>query len=307
MSMTTCETNKDAASAQMMAAELRPSMRVRSIERAEIPAVAAFLHGNVDPRPSVAQWQALFDYDWLGAKLDLGFVITIGAEIKGFLGTVYSEREIAGERRMFCNHSTWFVAPEIRGAGAFLLMAATRRPNCIYTNLTASAEAKGVCLKAGFRQIGAVKYLLPPLAQTATLITGSSAVQVTTDPAVVAARLDPAQRRLFEDHRQSCGHLLLEDRDQTLYVITRRRVKRNVPLTEVMHVSAPALFQRHLERVKLAALWRDHTVVLACDDRFLNETPHFAIKVTRPILVKGGPLPDEAIDNLYSELVLLPI
>ena len=281
--------------------------RIRSVDPAEIPAIAAFLHTAFDARLSVAQWQALFNYNWAGAKPDLGFVITVGGEIKGFLGTVYAEREIAGERRMFCNISTWFVAPEIRGgAGTFLLKAATRRRDCVYTNLTPSAEAAALGLKAGFRQIGAVRYLLPPFAQAATLVARSPAVRVATDPAAVAARLDPAQRRLFNDHQQSCGHLLLEDHDQTLYVITRRRVKRNVPVTEVMHVSTTALFQRHLERVKLAVLWRDHTAALVCDDRFLHEAPCLAMKFARPILCKGNRIPDTAVDNLYSELVLLP-
>jgi hypothetical protein len=281
------------------------AMRVRSIDEAEIPAVAAFLHTAVDPRLSVAQWRALFAYDWPGVKPDHGFVVVVGGEIKGFLGTVYAERNVAGEGRMFCNLSSWFVAPEIRGAGALLLMAATRRRNCIYTNFTATAEAAALVLKAGFRQIGAVKHLLPPLAQTATLAR-SLAARVATDLAAVAARLDSAQRRLFDDHKQTCGHLLLEDQDQTLYVITRRRVKRNVPLTEVMHVSSPALFQRHLERVKIVAIRRDRTAALACDDRFLDVEPRLAMRVARPIFCKGGPFPDAAVDNLYSELVLLP-
>ena len=303
----TIEAHTAAAHTQMTGASVGPAIRLRSIDHSEVPGVAAFLNTAVNSHISTVEWQNLFNYDWLSAKPDLGFVITLDDEIKGFLGTVYSEREIAGERRMLCNLSTWFVAPEVRGAGAFLMMAATRRPNCMYTNLTSSVEAAAICLKGGFRQIGTVKHLLLPLAQTATLVAGSPAVRVTTDPAAVAARLDDAQRRLFEDHRQNCGHLLLEDRDQILYVITRRRIKRNVPLTEVMYVSAPPLFQRHLERVKLAALWRDRTAALACDDRFLEAAPRLAINVSRPILVKGGPIPDAAIDNLYSELVLLPL
>jgi len=280
-------------------------MRVRPVDQAEIPAVATFLHTAIDARLNVAQWRALFTYDWPGVKPDHGFVVAVGGEIKGFIGTLYAERNIAGEPRMFCNLSSWFVAPEIRGAGALLLMAATRRRNCIYTNFTTTAEASALMLRAGFRQIGAVKHLLPPLAQTATLAR-SLAARVATHPAVVAVRLDSAQRRLFEDHKQTCGHLLLEDQDQTLYVITRRRVKRNVPLTEVMYVSTPALFQRHLERVKLVALRRDRTAALACDDRFLDVAPRLGMRVARPIFCKGDPFPDAAIDNLYSELVLLP-
>lgn len=284
-----------------------PDMQIRPIDQAEIPAITAFLHTAVNPRLSVSQWRALFDYSWPGTKPDHGFVVTVDGEIKGFLGTVYSERDIGGESRMFCNHSSWFVSPEIRagGAGMLLLMAAMRRRDCLYTNLTAAAHTTALLVTVGFRQIGAVKYLLPPFAQT-TGLARLPAADIVTDPATVTTRLDPAQRRLFDAHRQSCRHLLLEDHGQTLYVITRRRIKRNVPLSEVMHVSAPALFQRHLERVKLATLWRDHTAALACDDRFLLAAPRLAIKIARPIFCKGRPFADGAIDNLYSELVLLP-
>jgi hypothetical protein len=295
----------ESARATITALDPRSGIRVRSIDKAEIPAVAAFLHAAVDARRSVAQWRALFAYDWPGVKPDHGFVVAVGGEIKGFLGTVYAERNIAGERRMFCNLSSWFVVPELRGAGALLLMAATRQRNCIYTSLTAAAETVPLVLRAGFRQIGAVKHLLPPFAQTATLAR-SLAARVATDPAAVAARLDSAQRRLFDDHKQTCDHLVLEDHDQTLYVITRRRVKRNVPLTEVMYVSRPALFQRHLERVKLIALRRDRTAALACDDRFLDVAPRLAMTVARPIFCKGGAFSDAVVDNLYSELTLLP-
>ena len=68
------------AGSRITALDPHSAMRVTSIDQAEIPAVAAFLHTAVDARLSVAQWRALFAYDWPGVKPDHGFVVAVGGE-----------------------------------------------------------------------------------------------------------------------------------------------------------------------------------------------------------------------------------
>ena len=60
------------AGPRITALDLHSAMRVRSIDQAEIPAVAAFLHTAVDARLSVAQWRALFAYDWRASNRTMG-------------------------------------------------------------------------------------------------------------------------------------------------------------------------------------------------------------------------------------------
>ena len=281
--------------------------RVRAVVPDDIPAVTRFLGRQFGDHLIPAQWSALFHYPWMAEKPDLGHLLEVGGEVKGFIGIVYAMRQVKGELRLVGNLSSWVIDDDLRGMGVSLMLAALRRRNCTFTNLTPSAISAEVSARLGFRSIGARKFVLPPLTGAATLFAAWGA-SVVTKLEQMRPNLTAVQRLIADDHGNFCRYLLLERNGERLFVVTRRRIKYFLPLCEILHVSSKSLFQEHLELVKLVALSQNRAVSLSVDERFLLRPPRIAYTVPRPVLYKSDDVlePDD-IDNLYSEYALLDL
>ncbi|MDQ2803818.1 MAG: phosphopantetheine-binding protein [Pseudomonadota bacterium] len=300
------------------------ALRVRPAEPADIEPLCRFLHAGFNakgsppsPVPSPAAWRSLFDYHWLDDKPDLGFVLTDGGAIVGFLGTVYARREIGNKTGLVCNHSSWYVRPEYRGCGAALLTEAMRERDATYTALTPGAIAQAAYDLLGFGPLGASKIMLPPLLHAGTLL--APRPRISFDPEVVRRSIDGRQRRIFDDHAPyACLQLVLAAGAEYAYVVVKRRkmpfvVQRSplpltmlVPYSEVLYCSAPTLLARHLERVKLAILRRQRTLALVVDAGLFPVQPRGATMHERG-LFRSPLFGAGELDKLYSELVLLPV
>jgi len=102
--------------------------------------------------------------------------------------------------------------------------------------------------------------------------------------------------------------MLLIDRSEAAFIIMQRRMKRRgnsalLPYSEVLYCSEPKLMIRHLERVKLAAIRRQRTAGLAIGKRFAAN----GIRIGGQTLFRSEIFAADALDLLYSELVLLPV
>lgn len=286
----------------------RPNKPVlRTVVSSDVSAVMQFLSQQLG-RLTPAQWSPLFHYPWMAEKPDLGYLIEVGGELKGFIGIVYALRQVRGELRLVGNLSSWVIDDDLRGMGigTSLMQAALQRMNCTFTLLTPTPISAALCARLGFRSIGARKFLLPPLTGAATLLAATGA-KVVTKPERMRPNLTAVERLIVDDHGESCRYLLLEGNGERLFVVTRRRIKYHLPLCEILHVSSKSLFQKHLELVKLVAISQNRAVSLSVDERFLLRPPRIAYTVSHPVLYKSDVLAPDDIDNLYSEYVLLDV
>ena len=89
----------------------------------------------------------------------------------------------------------------------------------------------------------------------------------------------------------------------------RDSTKRGLALSELLYCSAPHILVRHLERAKLAILRRQRSVALMADARLFPAGLPRGVRISRkdPALFRSSLLEPKELDNLYSELVLLPI
>jgi acetoacetyl-CoA synthetase len=262
-------------------------------------------------------WRRLFDYGWLLDRPGLGFVLVDGDEIVGFLGTIYANREIDDKGGLICNLSSWYVRSQYRGWGAALLRAALRDESITYTCLTPNLLSQHVFEMLGFSELSSSLLILPPLLHVETL--RHARPQISFDSKTIRVVLDDRQRCLFDDHAPyDCLQLVVQEGPEHAYIVVKRRVMpvpklarllpagARMPYSEILHCSNPRLFARHLERVKLAILWRQRTALLLAETRLFSPRLRGATMgehtYYRSPLFGAGEL-----DKLYSELVLLPI
>jgi len=279
--------------------DIQPA-RATDIER-----LCAFLHRGFGTRTPVA-WRPLFDYQWFDEKPNLGFMLVAGGELRGFIGAVYARRLIQGKATLVCNLSSFYVHPDYRGWSFALFAHALHDETTCYTSFTPSPTVTHMCEALGFSYIDRNKIILPPLLNAITLRGPSP--QIVSDPEQVRALLDGEQRRIFDDHAPyDCLQLLLQSGSESAHLVAKRRKIARLPVSDLLYCSAPSLVARHLERVKLAIIWRQRSVALTAEAGLFGALRPLGKVIRQPMLFRSSILQAHELDKLYSELVLLPI
>jgi acetoacetyl-CoA synthetase len=279
--------------------DIRPA-RATDIER-----LCVFLHRGFGKRIAAA-WRPLFEYKWLDEKPNLGFMLTTGAEIRGFIGTVYARRLIQGKTALVCNLSSFYVHPDYRGWSFALFEHTLRDETVCYTSFTPSPTVTRMCEALGFSYIDRNKIILPPVLNAITL--RGPGPQIISDPEQVRALLDGEQRQIFDDHAPyDCLQLVLQSGSERAHLVAKRRKIGRFPVSDLLYCSAPSLVARHLERVKLAIIWRQRSVALTAEAGLFGALRPLGGVISQPMLFRSSVLQAHELDKLYSELVLLPI
>jgi acetoacetyl-CoA synthetase len=276
------------------------------VRAAEIEQLCVLLHHGFGERIPVSAYRLLFDYKWLDEKPNLGFVLVAGDEIRGFIGVVYARRLIQGETALVCNLSSFYVHPDYRQWSFALLARALRDETVCYTSLSPSRTVTQMCEAMGFSHIDTNKIILPPLLN-AVKLRGPRA-KIIFDPQQVRSLLDEEQRQIFDDHAPyDCMQLALVCGSETAYLVVKRRRIRWLPVSDLLYCSAPSLVARHLERVKLAIIWRQRSVALTAEAGLFGALQPLGVVIGQPVLFRSATLHARELDKLYSELILLPI
>src|SRR5262245_2956198 len=83
--------NRSTLSKSARAVELQP------ISSADVPAVAKFLHAELNTRIASAEWEAAITPPWVCGQPNHGFLLRAGERIVGVYLAFYSERKIDGQ------------------------------------------------------------------------------------------------------------------------------------------------------------------------------------------------------------------
>jgi hypothetical protein len=285
------------------------SAEIRLAGPADVEAICALLEQSF-PRYSVPFWRGMLAYPWLAAgdKPDLGAVVAVGSEVRGFFGGMYSDRTVDGRTERFCNIFGWCVHPDFRRYSIPLLAFLVRRPGLTFVNVTAGDELVTMFTRLGFALADERMWVSYPTMATALAARGRRA-HVIQDDDVGPASLDADAYRMYRDHQgRTVTQLVFEADGETCLVVFKRRFFWGYrgPRTELYHASNRAFLQRHFEQIKFRLLSRDKSIALHADERLLGFVPAGARQMPAKTLFKSSTVPASAIDQMYTELVILP-
>jgi len=255
-------------------------------------------------------WRRIFDYRWEKDEDHVGYALVDGGTVVGFVGLVFSARQIAGRRERFCNITSWIVDDAHRSEGIALVLDLRNLESCTITDLTPRAEVHDILRTLGFQTLEDTIRVFPPLASARSWL-GGRRFRVITAPDAIAARLSGVERTVFDDHQLPyCRHLLVEDGDRTCYVIFKTTYRRGMRLSHILSLSDRTLFGAAFPQVQRALQRVNGTWLTMIDARLLVGL-RLGLSVPKrfryPRLYRSPTLDAAQIDNLYSELVLLPI
>jgi hypothetical protein len=278
---------------------------VRPAQTTDAEKVCSFLAQHMGRGLSAKQYMSLFTYPWMPSPPNRGFLLEASGNVVGYLGAIYADRLVDNQIVRFCNLSNWCVLSSFRRLSTRLLTSLLESTDGIVTNLSPVPEVEEIFEWHGFRVLDEFKWFTFPGGDLPSLIKHLR-VSLVTDANQVRTHLTGQELRAFDDHSQiGCGHTVVIKPDQKLYVLSRKRRRKGLTFSEILYASSDSMLRDYFEPLKLSILARDHTFLLACDERLYGKPPRSALRYRRVTLIKNCSFDNSQIDNLYSELALL--
>jgi hypothetical protein len=281
-----------------------PTVTLGPLRTDDLPEVGRFLQEHLNPRLSAPQWADSLRPTWETEEPDHGFVLHAGDRVVGVYGAFYAHRRLAGRTEKFCNLAAWCVLDEYRAHSLRLLRAMLAQPGYTFTDLSPSGNVVPINERLGFVRLdtsGALVANLP----------WSAAGRVLTDEAAVQAALDARDQQIHRDHTRAgaARHVVVEAGGRTCYIVYRRVRRKRLPLfARVLYVSDPEVFRSVAGRFYRHLLWRHAIPFTLVERRVVGAPPwhSFALRSSRPAMVRSSSVDPAEVDYLYSELTCVP-
>ena len=275
------------------------------ITAADLPAVAQFMHENLNRRVAAAAWAKALDVPWTVSAPNHGYVIRSEGEVVGAYLAYYSERTIDGRTERFCNLGAWCVLDSYRAQGLRLLMALLRQRGYHFTDFSPSGNVVPLNRKLDFTDLDTTTTLFLNLPWPTT-----GGARISSEPTEIASVLMGPERRIYDDHRaaRAARHLLLLSGDESCYVVFRKDSRKRIrAFASILYVGNKPLFQQMIRPLGGHLLLHHGALATLLENRVVGGAPRGAIALSRsrPKMFKSDTLTPDQIDYLYSELTCL--
>jgi hypothetical protein len=282
-------------------------VEVAPITDADVAAVAAFLHANLNDR---VPWdRAISSAPWKVEAPNHGFMLRDGQRVVGTQLAFYSERLIAGRAERFCNLSSWCVLPEFRFHSLRVHKAVLAQDGYHVTSFTPRENVVPIHARFKFRSLDTSAVLIPNLPWPSR----PGRTRISADPDVIESTLAGTELELYRDHAQALAarHIVLIRDQDSCYVMYRAMCRemrhKDVPVAAILHVSNPELFHSAMIPLTRHLLIRHRLLATQAELRLIGHRPPLSRKVTTwPKMYRSDSLEPDQIDDLYSELVCVP-
>ena len=251
-------------------------------------------------------WEQLFVNPWNNLEDYCGYILTDADEVVGYLGMLFNTRIIHGQEYKFCNITSWFVEREYRNQSFLLLLPLLALREYTITIFSANEATYIASKKLGFEDFETHIRLISPFVGVRGFLGNCSIVE---DDRVINQSLDEECLKIYRDHLCfRCIHLLIKTKYGTFYLITTRVTRKSIPAAQIHYISDLDVFLESIEIIKLKICLKLKVFMLLIDERFIQGNKisfSLRIKLPQPRVFKSDLLKEDAIDSLYSELIIL--
>ena len=283
------------------------AIEVRPVGLEAFDEVYPVLTGFGASKMSKEDWRwMLFTYPWADNP-QRGYAMYAGGKVVGFLGTIFSQRQLAGRMERICSLSSWIVLDEYRGASLSLVTPILKLRDYTIVNTTPSPVACDIFQKLGFTTLETRRLILPPLPGLPEA-TRALAGSFSRSREVLERELTGEERTLYRDLASSpvAQHVLLRHGAKRCYLVATPIHKRGIPFAELQYIGDRDFFWEHRILAHAALLRTTRATALWVDSRFAKgrRVPPAirwtARRLYRPTRKEITP---EMIDGLYTEMM----
>jgi hypothetical protein len=252
----------------------------------------------------------MFQPVWAGSEGYYGYVMENDDEVVGFLGTLFTEREIAGEKHKFCEIHSWYVKEQFRNRSMNLFLPVMSMRKVTLLNYTPTQAVYDISKKFGWSDLETALLMFLPVPTPWSLKRG---IEVETRKHVIFQHLDEADKQIFLDHvNVPCRHFLIREKKGTGYayvIVKKLRLGRLLPFGRIVYASNNDLLFEYIDRLRLYWCLRLGLLFMAVDQDQAETTRKLRLtrKVPRkvPSLYKSKALKAEDIKPPLYNLPLL--
>src|SRR3954451_17525879 len=168
------------------------SVQLAPITAADLPAVAKFMHENLNPKVPASDWARALQVPWKVSAPNHGYFLSEDGAVVGAYLAYYSEREVAGRHLSFCNLGAWCVLDTHRHQGLRLLTTLLKQKGYEFTDFSPSGNVVPLNRRLKFVDLDTTTALLPNLP-----VPPGRGVTVTSDPELLLERLTEDERQIY--------------------------------------------------------------------------------------------------------------
>lgn len=280
-----------------------PSLEKITTDR--FPEIHAELLSDWEPTLPESTWRLVFTRHWPVDEEHFGYALIHQGKPVGMIGTLFSQRQIDGRTRRFCNLHSWTVKPEFRGLSLLLMKPILALTEHAITDLTATPRVAAISKRIGLKVLDRFAYVLPPL-PAAGLHSRATLNELNVDALDDDVPADVAQ--VCRDHAATeCRHLLLREGEKICHIAFSVVDRHRLRYVAVHEVSDATLLARHHAVVRRRLLKSTGCAYVVIDSRLVEHArPPFSFRVrATEKLYRSTDLLPHQINSLYSEMVLL--
>jgi hypothetical protein len=277
---------------------------LQKIESSRLTEVYPLLR-ELDPQLSQDHWRKLFSYQWNQPSNYCGYGLFDDGTAVGFLGLIFSHRQIANQKELFCNLTSWVVRPDYRSHSLSLMMPVMRLKDHTITDLSATAGVAKLSERLGFQPLDTTVRVLFPYGMTTV-----NQVRLYSDDEIAILPLESSELAVFADHQPHahCRQLVLHTDQGYCHVLYTLNMHPKLSYCHIQSISNAPLFERHQAIIRRRIIRDTGIRLIIIDSRLVApiKLPFSCqIRLRTPRLYRSQQLQPAQIDNAYSELVLL--
>ncbi|GAA3753455.1 GNAT family N-acetyltransferase [Salinactinospora qingdaonensis] len=208
---------------------------------------------NSAPLPFEAR-KRMFRPVWGGDEGYYGYVMEAEGEVVGFLGTLFTEREINGTRHKFCEIHSWYVRDDYRNESIKLFLPVMSLRKVTLLNYTPTQTVYDISKKFGWNDLETQLLMFLPIPTPRSLGAG---VRVETRKHAIVQYLDETDKQIFLDHDDvPCSHFLVRENNGTGYsyiILKKMWLSRLRPFGRIIYASDKRMLLNHIDYLKM--LW----------------------------------------------------
>lgn len=282
---------------------------IKKAKQEDFEAIYPLLN-ELDPSLLKDDWKQLFLKHYNGAEDYFGFVAFIQNRVVGFIGLIFSARVIRDELVKMCNMTTWIVKKEYQKAGVgILLLQEIEKLKKYYTltGLTGKKKVIPVLKMIGFNDLDTISKIIFPI-PTLNLFLNKCSIE--SDPILLEGCLNAKDLSIYRDHVKFRNiHFIIKTKENYCYIIAKKARRKKLLLIEIHYISNFEEFMRYISQIRVMVCLYFRVFGLLIDERFLrgNKIEYSINCNTNKLYYSNVVDKDDITDNLYTELLILPI
>jgi hypothetical protein len=290
---------------------------LKKVSTEDFEHIYPLLLGFNNPRLSKEDWRQLFVNHWNNQEDYFGFALVDEETTKfvGFMGLIFSTREIDGKSHKFANMTSWIIDNRYRrkGLGRKLLDQVMNLKGYTITDFTAALDTRAMLEHNGFKIMDATVTIIRPALKPSTIgRLFNPNYSIVSNPAKVKDYLNNEELKIFNHHKKfKCFHLIMKEKKsgETCYLLLSRTFRGRYPHARAHYISNLEVFARCLAFINAKICLRFRVLGVIVDKRILaGKTIENAIQRPMPFVsaFKSDTLEEHHFnDTLYTELILL--